>query len=108
MDTEQEDDDGDIGSQDDDGDSGLQDVVGNAGLQDNVGDAGMLDDNGDAGLQDNAYDDVEGLCVVCMQRTSSTVFQACGHMCTCMSRASYLNSCPLCRSRSRAIRVYHN
>lgn len=59
------------------------------------------------GLQDD--DDLhDGMCVICMQRNSNTVFPACGHMCTCTGCACSLNRCPISRSRGRSIRVYRS
>ena len=46
------------------------------------------------------------LCSVCIDREADTVFQACGHMCVCEHCAINLVRCPLCRARSRTIRVF--
>lgn len=47
----------------------------------------------------------EGLCVVCIESRADTVF-LCGHMCVCELCATGLQSCPICRRRSRPIRVF--
>ena len=51
-------------------------------------------------------DDREHTCAVCMDREPNTVFPACGHMCVCVHCAIGLNSCPICRRRSKAIRIF--
>ena len=51
-------------------------------------------------------DDREHTCAVCMDRQPNTVFPACGHMCVCVRCAIGLTSCPICRRRSSAIRIY--
>ena len=47
----------------------------------------------------------EGLCVVCIESRADTVF-LCGHMCVCELCAAGLQACPICRRRSRPIRVF--
>ncbi len=47
----------------------------------------------------------EGLCVVCIEQRADTVF-LCGHMCVCEMCSIGLHSCPICRRRSRPIRVF--
>lgn len=47
-----------------------------------------------------------GLCVVCLERETDTVFPACGHMCACSRCSAALRRCPICRSSGRPIRVY--
>jgi E3 ubiquitin-protein ligase MUL1 len=47
-----------------------------------------------------------GLCVVCLERPSDTVFPSCGHMCACSSCSGGLRRCPICRSRGAPIRVF--
>ena len=47
----------------------------------------------------------EGLCVVCIETRADTVF-LCGHMCVCELCAAGLQACPICRRRSRPIRVF--
>ena len=49
----------------------------------------------------------EGLCVVCIECRADTVF-LCGHMCVCELCAAGLQSCPICRRRSRPIRVFQS
>ena len=56
--------------------------------------------NGDGG------EDGAGTCVICLENDSDTVFQACGHLCTCSDCSEGLNRCPICRTKSRAIKVY--
>lgn len=56
---------------------------------------------------DEQADGGEGTCVICLERRSNSVFQACGHMCTCSECSSGLTRCPICRTKTRAIRVYH-
>lgn len=73
--------------------------------------------NGDAAHangSDNAEQDnndeaetSERLCAICLENRCNMVFQACGHMCTCNQCSANLNRCPICRTRTRAIRVYH-
>lgn len=46
------------------------------------------------------------LCSVCIDREADSVFQACGHLCVCEHCALNLVRCPLCRARSRTIRVF--
>lgn len=46
------------------------------------------------------------LCAVCLENSCTAVFAACGHMCTCWDCAQRMDKCPLCRSRTYAIRVY--
>lgn len=45
-------------------------------------------------------------CVICLEHACDTVFQSCGHMCTCSQCSRNLNRCPICRTKTRAIRVY--
>ena len=47
----------------------------------------------------------EGLCVVCIDSRADSVF-LCGHMCVCELCATGLSACPICRRRSRPIRVF--
>jgi E3 ubiquitin-protein ligase MUL1 len=47
-----------------------------------------------------------GLCVICLERPSDTVFPSCGHMCACSSCSGGLRRCPICRSRGAPIRVF--
>ena len=47
----------------------------------------------------------EGLCVVCIDSRADSVF-LCGHMCVCELCATGLSTCPICRRRSRHIRVF--
>ncbi|KAL4422883.1 hypothetical protein ABPG75_009080 [Micractinium tetrahymenae] len=47
-----------------------------------------------------------GLCVVCLEHAPDMVFPGCGHLCACSGCGSGLARCPICRSRSRPIRVY--
>ncbi|KAL3161152.1 hypothetical protein ABBQ38_009525 [Trebouxia sp. C0009 RCD-2024] len=71
--------------------------------------AGVADGNGDgnqAAEGGGGLEDGVGTCVICLERDSDTVFQACGHMCTCNDCSVRLNRCPICRTRTRAIRVY--
>lgn len=51
-------------------------------------------------------EDMQNLCTVCIDKESDTVFQACGHLCVCEQCALSLVRCPLCRTRSRTLRVF--
>ncbi len=71
-------------------------------------DAAHANGSGNVDQDDNEEaDSSERLCVICLENRSNMVFQACGHMCTCNQCSSNLNRCPICRTRTRAIRVYH-
>ena len=45
-------------------------------------------------------------CVVCLERDCGAVFSSCGHMCACWECGQLLDKCPICRSPSRAVRVF--
>lgn len=45
-------------------------------------------------------------CAVCLERDCEMVFTACGHLCVCERCGAELRSCPLCRARGTAVRVY--
>ena len=47
----------------------------------------------------------QGVCVVCIDSRADTVF-LCGHMCVCEQCSMGLLSCPICRRRSKPIRVF--
>lgn len=48
----------------------------------------------------------ENTCVICLERSCGTVFTSCGHMCACWDCGQLLDKCPICRSSSRAVRVF--
>ena len=65
----------------------------------------------DDGAQSSSGGNVEGdrpdnTCVVCLEHAPNTVFTACGHLAVCWDCGSLLNRCPICRSPSRAVKVY--
>ena len=65
--------------------------------------------NGQAGsraAEANGGDKHQDLCTVCIDKESDTVFQACGHLCVCEQCAMNLVRCPLCRTRSKTLRVF--
>lgn len=49
---------------------------------------------------------VADLCAVCLTNHCSAVFAQCGHMCACISCAERMDKCPICRAKTRVIRVY--
>lgn len=65
--------------------------------------AGAAQDASQANGMDNERE--EGLCVVCIESRADTVYM-CGHMCVCELCAAGLQACPICRRRSRPIRVF--
>ena len=66
---------------------------------------GCLNANGAAQENGGENEREEGLCVVCIEQRADTVF-LCGHMCVCEMCSTGLHSCPICRRRSRPIRVF--
>ncbi|KAK9816435.1 hypothetical protein WJX72_000210 [[Myrmecia] bisecta] len=50
-------------------------------------------------------DRAASLCVVCLERQCDMVF-TCGHLCACERCSRQMDKCPICRHRSRAIKVY--
>ncbi len=51
-------------------------------------------------------DRVAGTCVVCLEEAVDMVFTSCGHLCCCMGCGLGLERCPICRVKSRAIKVF--
>lgn len=49
---------------------------------------------------------LEAPCAVCLERDCTMVFPSCGHLCVCEECGTGLRSCPLCRARGHAVRVY--
>ncbi|XP_039249104.2 uncharacterized protein LOC120326822 [Styela clava] len=46
-------------------------------------------------------------CAICLENAKNTVFQPCGHICSCQTCALKLNDCPICRRRIQQMsRVY--
>ena len=63
--------------------------------------------NGDGDeIPEQGSEEGAGTCVICLERDSDSVFQACGHLCTCSDCSRTLTRCPICRIKTRAIRVY--
>lgn len=55
---------------------------------------------------ENTSDDVL-VCAICLENAKTTVFEPCGHICSCHVCALRLNDCPICRQRIQHIgRVY--
>lgn len=46
------------------------------------------------------------LCTVCLDREADMAFLGCGHLCVCERCAGSLSRCPLCRTRSRPMKVF--
>jgi hypothetical protein len=46
------------------------------------------------------------VCSVCIQNESNTVYVECGHMVCCMSCATKLDKCPICRKQGHWIKVF--
>lgn len=51
-------------------------------------------------------DDDSRLCVVCMDRNKTHVFTSCGHACVCEACSSNIDTCPLCRTKGKCIKLF--
>ena len=63
-------------------------------------------DGTQSGAGNGGGDRPNNTCVVCLEHAPNTVFTACGHLAVCWDCGSLLNRCPICRSPSRAVKVY--
>ncbi|XP_060069244.1 baculoviral IAP repeat-containing protein 3-like [Ylistrum balloti] len=58
-------------------------------------------------VEENRMLKENGLCKICMDKNSNTVFLPCGHLATCAECASSLRTCPLCRMHIHGtVKVY--
>lgn len=71
-----------------------------------AGRPGAVASHGGAGGEGDEQEGLAGLCVVCLEHNSNMVFVNCGHLCACIGCSIKLKRCPLCRTRSEAIRVF--
>lgn len=71
-----------------------------------AGDAGATGTGGGA-ADVHEGDRAPGTCVVCIDRPAAVVWTGCGHLCCCETCAPALRSCPVCRMRGTALKVYH-
>lgn len=67
---------------------------------------GATEDGGASDSSSYEGDRERDTCVICLEGRADTVFTACGHMCACEGCSLSLDKCPICRIRSRPIKVY--
>lgn len=47
-----------------------------------------------------------GKCICCYENEKTHIFKECGHFCICENCSKNVDNCPICRNKSKTIRVF--
>ena len=57
-------------------------------------------------LENIKKDTKEEICCICYENKKSYAFINCGHLCICKTCSEKVIACPMCRNKSKSIKIY--